>query len=111
METNRRAFLRAAGSSAFVGASALLGRPAQAQGPAAPPVSFPGVPNPLEGDVEVIGTGYMWSEGPVWIGDASGYLLFTDVPGNAIYRWDGKRVTAFLAPSGYTGFPIPDTIR
>jgi gluconolactonase len=108
---NRRAFLHLAGSSAFVAAAGLRSRSAAAQGPAAQPVSFPGVPNPLEGDLEVIATGYIWAEGPVWVGDAGGYLLFTDVPGNAIYRWDGKQVTAFLAPSGYTGFPIPETIR
>jgi gluconolactonase len=27
-----------------------------------------------------------WAEGPVWVRDG-GYLLFSDVVGNAIYRW------------------------
>jgi gluconolactonase len=93
----------------------MIGRSAAAQTPAAPPqaapVSFPKVPNPLEGPVEVIASGYIWTEGPVWVGGEQGHLLFSDVPGNAIYSWDGKRATAFLAPSGYQGFPIPATLR
>lgn len=83
---------------------------ATAQTPAAP-VSFPGIANPLDGNVEVIASGYIWTEGPVWVGGDPGLLLFSDVPGNAIYSWDGKRTTAFLAPSGYQGFPIPPTLR
>ena len=106
METDRRSFLRAAGSSLLAGS--VLGASAQ-QPPS--PVSFPGVPNPLEGGVDAIATGYTWTEGPVWVGGDAGYLLFSDVPGNAIHRWDGKRTTVFLAPSGYQGFPIPDSIR
>jgi gluconolactonase len=85
-----------------------MGAPAAAQAPAPP--SFPGVANPLE-DVEVIATGYIWTEGPVGVGGDAGHLFFSDVPGNAIYSWDGKRTTPFLAPSGYQGFPIPDTLR
>ena len=80
-------------------------------GPPTAPVSFPGIPNPLEGSVEVIATGYIWSEGPVWVGGEDGHLLFSDVPGNAIFSWDGKRTTVFLAPSGYQGFPIPASLR
>lgn len=108
MDAHRRSFLRAAGVSAFAVAGSL--RRATAQSPVAP-VAFPGVPSPLDGDVEVIATGYLWTEGPVWVGDAQGHLLFSDVPGNAIYSWDGKRATAFLAPSGYQPFPIPATLR
>jgi sugar lactone lactonase YvrE len=33
------------------------------------------------------------------------------VPGNAIFSWDGKRTTVFLAPSGYQNFPIPASLR
>jgi gluconolactonase len=44
-----------------------------------------------------------WSEGPVWIRDGQ-YLLFTDVPGNRIYKWsDGAGLEIFLEPSGYGG--------
>lgn len=108
MQTGRRAFLRAACGSLAVAAAGV--RQAAAQGQAPPP-SFPNVPNPLEGDVEVIAKEFIWCEGPVWVGGEDGFLLFSDVPGNAIYRWDGKQTTVFKAPSGYQGFPIPDTLR
>lgn len=117
MRSDRRAFLQsagAAGGALVLGAADASGAsgsaPAQAQTPPPPP-SFAGIANPLEGDVEVIATGFIWSEGPVWVGGDQGYLLFSDVPGNAIHRWDGKRTTVFLAPSGLPAFPIPDTIR
>lgn len=103
MECNRRALLYAAGGSLILGS----GRRAAAQ----TPPSFPVVPNPLEDAVDVISSGYIWSEGPVWVGGEDGHLLFSDVPGNAIYSWDGEQTTAFLAPSGYQGFPIPDSLR
>lgn len=110
MKRDRRFFLSAAGSSLVVAAGGVARASAAAQAPPAP-VSFPGIANPLEGEVEVIATGYIWTEGPVWVGGEEGHLLFSDVPGNAIYTWDGKRTTAFLAPSGYQGFPIPATLR
>ena len=37
--------------------------------------------------VERLYTGTRWAEGPVWIGDAR-CLLWSDVPGNQILRWD-----------------------
>jgi len=114
MNRDRRRFLRVAGSSVVVGAGSALTRSARAaQAPQAPPepVSFPNVANPLEAPVEVIAAGYVWTEGPVWVGGDQGHLLFSDVPANAIYIWDGKRATPFLAPSGYQGFPLPATLR
>lgn len=45
------------------------------------------------------------SEGPVWIQrGATGYLLFSDIGANVIYRWtpDGM-LSVFLEKSGYTG--------
>ena len=109
MEKDRRAFLSAACGSLLLGAASVWR--AAAQRPALPPPSFPDVPNPLEGDVEVIAKDYIWCEGPVWVGGEDGHLLFSDVPGNAIYSWDGKQTTAFKAPSGYQGFPLPDSLR
>lgn len=106
MDSNRRAFLCAATGSLILGG----GQRAAAQAPPSPP-SFPGIPNPLEDAVEVIASGFIWSEGPVWVGGEDGHLLFSDVPGNAIYSWDGEQTTAFLAPSGFRGFPIPDSLR
>jgi len=113
MNAGRRSFLRVAGASVVAGAGtmAMGASTAAAQAPQAAPPSFPGMANPLEGPVDVIASGYIWTEGPVWLGGEQGQLLFSDVPGNAIYSWDGKRTTPFLAPSGYQGFPIPATLR
>jgi gluconolactonase len=52
---------------------------------------------------EIIGEGYTWSEGPVWI-ESEKMLLFSDVPQNTIFKWtEEKGVEPFLKPSGYTG--------
>lgn len=52
---------------------------------------------------EIIGEGFEWSEGPVWI-ESEKMLLFSDVPKNTIYKWtEEKGVEVFLTPSGYTG--------
>lgn len=53
--------------------------------------------------LEVLGEGFEWSEGPIWVKDGS-YLLFSDVPTNIIYKWKaGEKITEFLNTSGYTG--------
>src|SRR5271155_1640551 len=44
-------------------------------------------------------------EGPVWVQEgATGYLLFSDVAANAIYKWtpDGQ-LSVFRAKAGFTG--------
>ena len=52
---------------------------------------------------EIIGEGYTWSEGPVWV-ESEKMLLFSDVPQNTIYKWtEEKGIELFLKPSGYTG--------
>ncbi|MGR3502400.1 SMP-30/gluconolactonase/LRE family protein [Pseudaestuariivita sp.] len=49
-----------------------------------------------------IATGFDWTEGPVWFGDA-GCLLFSDIPSNRILRWTpGEGVTVYRAPSNYS---------
>lgn len=54
--------------------------------------------------VEVIASGFTWAEGPAWVGGKDGYLLFTDVPENTLYRWrQGEGLSEFLKPSGYSG--------
>lgn len=53
--------------------------------------------------VEVLARGFTWTEGPVWIDDDDGYLLFSDIPRNTIFKWDGEAVSTFMSPSGYTG--------
>nr|WP_188937257.1 SMP-30/gluconolactonase/LRE family protein [Dyadobacter endophyticus] len=56
-----------------------------------------------EAKIEVLASGFEWSEGPVWVKDG-GYLLFSDVPKNKVYKWDEKEgLSIFLEPSGYTG--------
>ena len=53
--------------------------------------------------VEIIGEGYTWSEGPVWI-EKENMLLFSDVPENIVYKWtEEKGVEPYLIPSGFTG--------
>lgn len=52
---------------------------------------------------EIIGEGFDWSEGPLWV-ESEKMLLFSDVPKNVIYKWtEEKGVETFLTPSGYTG--------
>lgn len=55
--------------------------------------------------IEVIASGFTWSEGPVWVADeAGGHLLFSDIPRNTIFRWSAARgIETFMNPSGYTG--------
>lgn len=53
--------------------------------------------------LEIIGEGFEWSEGPVWVGKEN-MLLFSDVPKNIIYKWtEEKGVEPYLTPSGFTG--------
>jgi gluconolactonase len=53
--------------------------------------------------VENLGSGFNWSEGPIWV-PAQGALLFSDVPENRVYRWkDGEGISVHIEPSGFTG--------
>ena len=46
-----------------------------------------------------IAEGFEFTEGPVWHPD--GYLLFSDIPANTIYRYvPGEAPQAFINPSG-----------
>ena len=52
--------------------------------------------------LEALATGFTFVEGPVWI-ERGGYLLFSDIPENTIYRWnEAGGVAVFRRPSGYT---------
>ena len=56
-----------------------------------------------ESSIEIIGEGYEWSEGPVWVAEQN-MLLFSDVPQNIIYKWTASNgVQPYLTPAGYTG--------
>ena len=53
------------------------------------------------GDPEQVATGFEFTEGPVWHPD--GYLLFSDIPANRIYRWDGAGpAEVWREPSGHS---------
>lgn len=55
---------------------------------------------------EVIASGFLWAEGPLWLKDEQ-KLLFSDVPRNRINSWSEKDgLQLYLEPSGYT-----DTIK
>jgi gluconolactonase len=51
--------------------------------------------------VERLGTGYRWSEGPVWFGDGR-YLLWSDIPNDRILKWEEETgaVSVFRKPAG-----------
>lgn len=53
--------------------------------------------------IEVLESGFDWSEGPVW-DRKGGYLLFSDIPRNSVMKWTPKDgISLFMKPSGYTG--------
>jgi gluconolactonase len=53
--------------------------------------------------IEKLASGFVWSEGPVWVSRAK-YLLFSDVPRNVVFLWkEGVPTTDYMIPSGYTG--------
>ncbi|AMV17047.1 Gluconolactonase precursor [Planctomyces sp. SH-PL14] len=62
---------------------------------------------PKDAKIEVLGSGFEWAEGPVWVpgkGNEPGFLLFSDIPRNSIMKWvEGKGVSLYLKPAGYTG--------
>lgn len=56
-----------------------------------------------DAQIEVLASGFEWTEGPLWIKDA-GYLLFSDIPNNSIMMWkEGEGASIFMQPAGYTG--------
>ena len=61
---------------------------------------------PKDWKIEKLAEGFGWAEGPIWV-KSGGYLLFTDVPGNKMWKWSEKGgLEKFLDPSGATS---PDT--
>jgi len=58
-----------------------------------------------QAEPEKITEGYQFTEGPVW--HPSGYLLFSDIPANTIYKWtpgsgSAAATETFLSPSGHS---------
>ncbi len=59
----------------------------------------------LDKDAQIteIGSGFTWTEGPLWIEDGK-YLLFSDIPNNKIFKIDVEgKISEYLSPSGFTG--------
>ncbi|HEX6637982.1 MAG TPA: SMP-30/gluconolactonase/LRE family protein [Steroidobacteraceae bacterium] len=55
---------------------------------------------PQDWQIEKLAEGFGWAEGPIWV-KKGGYLLFTDVPGNKMWKWSDKGgLEKFLDPSG-----------
>ena len=58
---------------------------------------------PRDTKLEKIADGFIWVEGPVWHRQG-GYLLFSDIPANAVYKWkSGEGASVYLKSSGYSG--------
>ncbi|MCY1054813.1 SMP-30/gluconolactonase/LRE family protein [Nannocystis sp. SCPEA4] len=61
-----------------------------------PPMSLADI---VDGELELIADGHMFTEGPIW--SPEGYLLYSDIPANTIFRWaEGEQPIAFITPSG-----------
>jgi gluconolactonase len=55
---------------------------------------------PSDWKIEKLAEGFGWAEGPIWVSKGQ-YLLFTDVPGNKMWKWSEKGgLEKFLDPSG-----------
>jgi len=54
---------------------------------------------PPDAVIEHLADGFGFTEGPVWVRGGGPFLLFSDIPGNAIIKWtpDGE-VSNFLSP-------------
>ncbi len=62
---------------------------------------------PADSRLEILADGFDWSEGPLWIAEDGGYLIFSDIPPNRICKWQsGRGTSVYLHQSGYLG-PTP----
>ena len=86
--------------------------PAQAQVPAGSPVIIQKDPALVElidpnAKLEKIAGGFGFTEGALWVPSGRGYLLFSEMPGNVIYKWtpDGK-ISVYMEKCGYQDVDI-----
>ena len=65
---------------------------------------------PRDAKIEVLASGFDFSEGPVWYREGQeDFLVFSDIPRNQLMQWrPGVGASLFLKPSGYTGRPRDD---
>ena len=76
------------------------------QPPASPALNAPESNDQLDGllaadaTVERIAEGFQFIEGPVWVGGTDdGHLLFSDIPGDTVFRWsESEGTSVFLSP-------------
>ena len=65
---------------------------------------------PADWKIEKLAEGFGWAEGPIWVRNGD-YLLFTDVPGNKMWKWSEQGgLEKFLDPSGAAN-PDPEIWR
>jgi sugar lactone lactonase YvrE len=70
-----------------------------------------GLSDIVAGEPERVAADLEFTEGPVWHPD--GYLLFSDIPANTIYKWtSGGKLEKFRSPSGNSnGLTLDKQIR
>ena len=58
---------------------------------------------PKDAVIEVLASGFLWAEGPVWLKQEKA-VLYSDIPHNRVIRFkDGEGLSIFLEPAGFTG--------
>jgi gluconolactonase len=62
---------------------------------------------PKDAQIEKLGGGFSWAEGPIWLPKTAerdaATIVFSDVPNNVVHKWTpGTGIGVFLKPSGYT---------
>jgi gluconolactonase len=99
--------LTVAGAAVLVLCSVLA---VDGQAPAGAPFRIERLDPALDGIIaadaplEMLGDRFALTEGPVWVPDGAGYLLFSDNAANVIYTWARNQpLTVFLERSGFTG--------
>src|SRR6266702_6096110 len=64
---------------------------------------------PANAKLEKLADGFKFTEGPVWVPDGEGYLLFSDPNNNSIYRLTQQgELSVYRTKSGYTGVDIAE---
>ncbi|MEQ9443619.1 MAG: SMP-30/gluconolactonase/LRE family protein [Cyclobacteriaceae bacterium] len=59
---------------------------------------------PADAQLEILAEGFEWSEGPLWVPQDGGYLLFSDIPVNRVYKWrEEDSISLYLEPAGFSG--------
>ena len=58
---------------------------------------------PQDAVIEVLASGFLWAEGPVWVARERA-VLFSDIPRNRVMRWHATEgLSVYLEPAGFTG--------